>query len=157
MSIMLQFKHVDGLRLRQQSAHDVERTPDNQIVAGKEWRFDIGPDRKPQEVEQDKDERRRDAQGHPTLLGTYTAHITAGLRNLVVEKTGKAENIAFRNSSVRNKLKVRYQTLTGEGAEPGKKVKQQWKDSGTQFVDANSWGGAFIGDTTRVILDEQPT
>jgi hypothetical protein len=157
VSIALRFQHIEGLRLRQQSAHDVERTPDNQIVSGKEWRFDIGPDRKPLEVEQDKDERRRDAQGMPTPLGTYTAHVTAGLRNVVVEKTGKAENIAFRNNSVRNKLKVRYQSLITVENEKTGKTTSKWQDSGSQFVDANSWGGAFVGDNSRVILDEQPT
>lgn len=157
MSIALKFMHIDGLRLRQQSAHDVERTPDNQIVGGKEWRFDIGPDRKPLEVEQDKDERRRDAKGMPELMGTYTAHITAGLRNLVVEKSGKAENIQFRNGSVRNKMKVRYQKLVTIKNEKTGKDSQKWEDAGTQFVDANTYGGAFIGDGTRVILDEQPT
>jgi hypothetical protein len=157
VSIALRFSHVEGLRLRQQSAHEVARTPDNQIIGGKEWRFDVGADRKPLEVEQDKDERRRDAAGQPTLLGTYTAHVTAGLRNVVVEKTGKAENIPFRNGSVRNKLKVRYQTLVEHKNEKTDKVTHKWQDSGTQFVDANSWGGAFIGETMRVIMDEMPT
>ena len=157
MSIALKFNHIEGLRLRQQSAHDVQRTADNQIVGGKEWRFDVGADRKPLEVEQDKDERRRDATGAPALLGTYTAHITAGLRNLVVEKSGKAENIPFRNSAIRNRLKVRYQTLVTQKHEKSDKVTQKWQDSNSQFVEPNSWGGAFVGDTTRVILEEMPT
>ena len=153
MSIQLKFNHKDGLRLRQQMAHSVDRTSDGIVVSGKEWRFE-GAD-----VDQDRDLRKVDGEGKHIKLGTYTVFLTAGMKNLVVEKKGKVEHIDFRNSSLRNQMKVRMQTLIEtKKAKDGKTPVMEWKDSGTaQYIPSNTWSGVSVGDGVRSILDEMPT
>lgn len=170
MSIALKFTHFDGLLLRQQSSHKVVRsmttdatgksvpTIESYVTEGTEWKFDAGPDRKILELGQDTDDRRRDASGKPVKLGTYTAHISAGLKNLVVENSGKSKNVEFRNASVRNQMKVRYQQNTELKNAKGDGKHFEWKDSAPpQYVAPNTWSGVFVGDGQRAILDEMPT
>lgn len=167
MAIQLKLTHEEGLRLRQQTAHKVERvaalggeggTP----VLGTDWKFDKFQDptgKTYEEVPQDKDPRRVGPDGKHIALGTYTVHVTANMRNLVVERKGKVTAFNFKNPAVRNQMRVRYQTLekNGRKTKDGKEI-HEWKDSGqAQFVPPNSFGGVFVGDNQRAILDECPT
>lgn len=173
MSIQLRLQHEDGIRLRQQTAHKVERV--ETLVDGKpveggpvkpttatDWRFDKWQDstgRTYEECQQDEDPRRVDAQGKKLKLGTYTLHITAGMRNLVVERKGKVAPFNFKNPAIRNQLRIRYQTLekTGRKTKDGKDV-HEWKDSGSpQYIPPNTFAGVYVGDGQRAILDEMPT
>lgn len=145
MSTQILLRHVDGLRLRQQQFKDV---PDSRFKGElkegespptvKAWKFD--PDGG--DVRQDIDQRTHEP------LGVYSPYISYGIRNLVMERKGKAENISFRNGNVRQTLKVTQQEL-------GKDKK--WKPTGVNMVPPNSWGGAFIGDGNRAIVEELPT
>jgi hypothetical protein len=150
MSVTLRLNHVDGLKLRQQSAHKITRTPDGQVVNGLEWKFEPPTDPVNETLMQDEDPRRRDSQGKPTKLGTYTVYITAGLKNLVVSKKGPIVSVDFKNSSLRNQMRTKVQKL-----DPKTK---QWKDDGApQYVPPNTAYGVFVGDNQRAILDEMPT
>jgi hypothetical protein len=153
MSIQLNLKFVEGLRVRQQSAHKVERARDGTPVQSTEWRFDSA------DVEQDRDSRRVDRDGKPEKLGTFTVHIVAGLKNMVLEKKGKVAHVEFRNGAIRNQMSLRMQTLIETKiAKDGKTPVMEWKDSGIkQYVPPNSWSGVSIGDGQRAILDECPT
>lgn len=163
MSIELRLTHEEGLRLRQQSAHAVTRTEGNVVTAGKDWRFDKLQDYegKPvDEVDQDRDARQIDGAGKKLKLGKYTVHITAGTRNLVVERKGKVKSLDFLNRAIRNQLRIKYQELK----DTGRKTKDQkpiheWKDSPgpALYIPPNTWGGAFVGDNQRAIIDEMPT
>lgn len=175
MSIMLKLTHEEGLRLRQQTAHKVERaagigdksgdTP-GPVRHGTDWKFDRWQDETGkwfEEAQQDRDPRRVGADGKKIPLGTYTLHITAGMRNLVVERKGKQAAFNFKNSAVRNQMRVQYQVLeakTKDGKPVTKDGKQvhEWKNSGqAQYIPPNSFGGVYVGDTQRAILDEMPT
>ena len=149
MSITLKLQHQDNLRLRQQSAHKVERTESGTILKGTEWRFE------PEDCKQDEDLRKIDAEGKKLKLGTYTIYITAGLKNLVIERKGKVEHVDFRNSSLRNQMRVKYQKLVKPDP---KKTNQEWRDDGIpQYIPANTFTGVFVGDGQRAIVDEMPT
>jgi hypothetical protein len=159
MSIQLKLQHAEGLRLRQQTAREIEK--DGAKV--KEWKFDQLTDyegRPCDEVDQDRDPRLVDGAGKKIKLGKYTVHITAGTRNLVVERKGKVTSLDFKNEAIRNQMRVRYQELkeTARKTKDGKVV-HEWKDSPGNpiFIPPNTWGGAFIGDGQRAILDEMPT
>jgi hypothetical protein len=177
MSIQLKLTHEDGLRLRQQQASDIERTEDKVvvdsdgkpqtirgglIVKGKEWKFVKFQDNNGHpvdDVQQDEDLRRVDANGKKLKLGTYTLHITAGIRNLVVERAGKVVPYNFKNPAVRNQVRVKYQTLekSGRKTKDGKDV-HEWKDSGTpSYHQPNTFMGVFVGTGQRAIVDEMPT
>jgi hypothetical protein len=153
MSVMLKIGFVEGLRVRQQSAHKVERTAEGAVIQGTEWRFD------PTDVEQDRDQRRVDRDGKPEKLGTFTVHVVAGLKNMVLEKKGKVEHIQFRNSALRNQMRIRVQSqIETRKAKDGKTPVMEWKDSGpVQYIPPNSWTGVSIGDGARAIVDELPT
>jgi hypothetical protein len=155
MSITLKFKHMDGLRVRQQSAQKVERTGvDNLITKGFDWKFD------PLDIGQDEDPRRRDNQGKPTKLGTYTVCITTNLKNLVVERKGKVESLDFRNAALRNQIRIQYQTLVDvrKNKREGDKPQLEWRNSGpATYLLPNTFGGVFIGDGQRAVIDEMPT
>ena len=159
MSITLKLKHVEGLLLRNQSAHKLDRTVDGTIVKGEEWRFDPDVDPQHKGLKQDEDPRKVETDGSYVKLGTYTIYITAGLKNLVVEKKGKIEHIDFRNSSLRNQIRVRYQKLVNVNAgKDGKKPDMKWQNDGQpQYVPANAWTGVSVGDGQRAIVDEMPT
>lgn len=150
MSVQLKFDYVDGLRLRQQMAHNVERK-DGDVQSGTEWRFEG-------EVPRDTDPRKRDQNGAPMILNTLTFYVSYGLRNCVVEKKGKPDNLTFRNASLRNQLRLRQQTFVDSGrknkADEPIKV---WKDESVSYLPANTWGGIFIGDGVRAIIDEMAT
>jgi len=157
MSIELRLTHEEGLRLRQQSAHKVG---DGGL---KEWKFDKLQDYegKPvDEVDQDRDARQCDGAGKKLKLGKYTVHITAGTRNLVAERKGKVKSMDFLNRAIRNQLRIRYQELkaTGRKTKEGKEV-HEWKDAAGApiYIPPNTWGGAFVGDGQRAIIDEMPT
>ena len=172
MAIQLRLQHEEGIRLRQQQASDVTRTEDKVVdgqtvrgglvVGGKEWKFVKGTDSNghpTEDVQQDEDPRRVDGAGKKLKLGTYTVHITAGVRNLVVERNGKIAPFSFKNPAVRNQIRVRYQTLekTGRKTKDGKDV-HEWKDSGFPSYHApNSFMGVFVGTGQRAIIDEMPT
>jgi hypothetical protein len=152
MSITLKIKHIDGLRLRQQAAHKVERSADGSVVGGTKWSFER------EEPLQDTDARKVDSDGKPMKLGTYTIYITAGLKNLVIEYPDqvKATHVEFRNSAIRNQIRVRYQTRSE--VKKGEKVHYEWKDSGSaQYVPANTFSGVHVDQNQRAILDECPT
>src|ERR1700731_1820696 len=159
MSIELRLTHEEGLRLRQQSAHSVTRAEGSLVTAGKDWRFDKLQDYegKPvDEVDQDRDPRQVDGAGKKLKLGKYTVHITAGTRNLVVERKGKVKSMDFLNRAIRNPLRIRYQELkdTGRKTKEGKAV-HEWKDAAGApiYIPPNTWGGAFVGDGQRAIID----
>lgn len=143
MSTLIQLRHIDGLRVRQQEFKEV---PDSSFK-GKEgdtppmvkaWRFPAdGGD-----VRQDVDQRTH------VPVGTYSPYIAYNLRNLVIERKGKQENVTFRNANVRQVLKVTQQEL-------GKDKK--WKPSSTNLIPANEWGGVVVGDGNRAIVQELPT
>lgn len=154
MSIMLKTKHVDGLRLRQQS--NVGTAKDG--VTTKEWKFE------PDECRQDEDSRLVGADGKKIKLGTYTVYLTAQVRNLVIEKKGKLESYDLKNSALRNQMRVQYQKLVPliKDDKPAKtkegKTIMEWKNDGApQYTPPNTVGGAFVGDGQRVIVDEMPT
>jgi hypothetical protein len=177
MSIQLKLTHEEGLRLRQQQASDVERTEDKVIVdaegnkqtlrgglvvRSKDWKFVRGTDNNghpTEDVQQDEDPRRVDGNGKKLKMGTYTLHVTAGIRNLVVERKGKVTPYNFKNPAVRNQIRVKYQTLekSGRKTKDGKDV-HEWKDSGLpQYFPPNAPLGVFVGDAQRAIVDEMPT
>jgi hypothetical protein len=157
MSVTLKLKHLEGLRLRNQSAHKIARTgkegDGGTVIKGEEWKFD------PDDCKQDEDQRKVEADGSHVKLGTYTVYITAGLKNLVVERKGKVEHVDFKNSALRNQLRIRYQKLVDENAgKEGKKPHLIWKPEGQpQYIPANTWTGVFVGDGQRAIVDEMPT
>lgn len=163
MSIKLKLQHSEGLRLRQQTAQDVTRTEGNLVTAGKDWKFDKHVDyegRPSDELDQDRDPRLVDGSGKKLRLGTYTVHINAGMHNLVIERKGKVKSLDFKNESIRNQLRIKYQELkeTGRKTKDGKPI-FEWKDQAGApiFIPPNSWGGAFVGEGQRAILDEMPT
>lgn len=158
MSIELRLRHEDGVRLRQQTAHNVERADG---TSGKDWKFDRYQDANGKdqgEMQQDLDNRRVGPDGKHLPLGTYTVHITAGLRNLVVERKGKISSFDFQNRAIRNQLRIKYQKLVATDRKKGGQVVHEWVDEGqAQYIPANTFGGAFVGDGQRAILDEMPT
>jgi hypothetical protein len=172
MSTALKLQHEEGLRLRQQQASDVTRTEDRLVdgqtvrgglvVTGKEWKFVKGVDNNghpTEDVQQDEDLRRVDSNGKKIKLGTYTVHVTAGVRNLVIERNGKMAAFNFKNPAVRNQMRVKYQVLekTGRKTKEGKDV-HEWKDSGLpQYFPPNSFMGVSVGTGQRAVVDEMPT
>ena len=174
MAIQLKLKHEDGIRLRQQQALKVERTEDavvdGQTVRGglvkpstvTEWKFVKFQDNNGHAVDdvpQDEDQRRVGPDGKKEKLGTYTVHVTAGVRNLVVERNGKVKPFNFKNPAIRNQVRVRYQVLekTGRKTKDNKDV-HEWKDSGPpQYFPPNTDMGVFVGTGQRAIIDECPT
>jgi hypothetical protein len=163
MSITLKIQHEEGLRLRQQSAHKVESKDLTGAVTNTvDWRFVKRPDstgKVVEECQQDEDPRRVDSHGRKAQLGTYTVHVTAGMNNLVIERKGKVAPYSFKNPAIRNQLRVRHQKLveTGRKTKDGKPV-HEWKDDGApQYIPPNTFGGVFVGDGQRAILDEMHT
>jgi hypothetical protein len=172
LSTQLKLTDSEGLRLRQQSATDVERM---ETIAGqdgkdvelrikaKDWKFDKLTDyegRPCDYVDQDRDLRLVDGAGKKMKLGTYSIYITAGTRNLVVERKGKIKSLDFLNRAIRNQLRIKYQELkpTDRSTKDGKPI-HQWVDAPGQpvYVAPNTWGGAFVGDNQRAIIDELAT
>jgi len=144
MSIKLSLKHSDGLRLRNQSATKTDQ--------GVIWKFD------PEDCKQDEDLRHVEPDGSHTKLGTYTTYITTGLKNLVVERKGKVDHFDFRNSALRNQLRIRYQKLVEVKTGKEGKVSKEWRfDGQPTYIPPNTWSGVFVGDGQRAILDEMPT
>lgn len=167
MSIQLRLTHEEGLRLRQQTAHKIDRVEEHKdgggaVKSGTDWRFDKYQDatgKTYDECPQDEDNRRVGPDGKHVKLGTYTLHLTSNMRNLVVERKGKVVPFNFKNPAIRNQMRVKYQTLekTGRKTKDGKDV-HEWKDSGNaQYIPPNTFGGAYVGDGQRAILDEMPT
>ena len=154
MTVMLTIQHVDGIRLRQQLAHDVQRVANEKggnVIGGKEWHF-------ADEIQRDVDPRRRDNNGAPLQLPTYTFYVSYGMKNVVIEKKGKPENLTFRNAALRNQLRIKIENFVDSGRKDknGKPV-MHWTTVTTQYVPANEWTGVCVGDGIRAIVDEQPT
>lgn len=154
MSVTLKLTHEEGVRLRQQSAHKTDGTV--------EWRFQkhhSSDGRQVEDCQQDEDYRRVGPDGKKVKLGTYTVHITAGTNNLVIERKGKVAPFNFKNPAIRNQVRIQYQKLVDSGrkTKDGKPV-HEWKNDGQpQYLPPNTFGGAFVGDGQRAILDEMPT
>ncbi len=117
-----------------------------------------------EEIDQDRDYRRVGADGQKEVLGTYSVHITHNLKNLVVERKGKVQSFDFKNPSIRNPVRIQYQKLVpvldkkGEPKQRDGKPVMEWKNEGlAQYIPPNTFGGAFVGDGQRAILDEMPT
>lgn len=155
MSVTLKLTHEEGIRLRQQTAHKIERTEGETgiVKTGTDWRFEQG------DCAQDEDYRRVDASGKKLKLGTYTVYVTAGMRNLIVERKGKVASFNFKNPAVRNQVRVQYQKLeaTGRKTKEGKQI-HEWKNDGpAKYIPPNTFDGVFVGDVQRAIIDEMPT
>lgn len=172
MSVTLKLTHEEGIRLRQQSAHRVEHTEERtdtltgeKTKVGKtsvDWRFVKRPASDGKIVEdcqQDEDPRRVDSNGRKMQLGTYTVHVTAGMNNLVIERKGKVAPFNFKNGAIRNQVRIQYQRLVDSGRQTkDKKPVHEWKNDGApQYLPPNTFGGAFVGDGQRAIIDEMPT
>jgi hypothetical protein len=172
MSVTLKLVHEEGIRLRQQAAHKIERTEEKTdaltgekteaVPASVEWRFVKRPasdGKLVEECQQDEDPRRVDSNGRKVQLGTYTVHITHGMNNLVIERKGKVAPFNFKNGAIRNQVRVQYQRLVDSGRKTkDKKPVHEWKNDGAaQYIPSNTFGGAFVGDGQRAILDEMPT
>ena len=154
MAIFLKFDHVDGLRLRQQIAQDVKRHEKETgiVIDAKEWRFDKDPiTRKDAELPLDIDQRTQKP------LSTYSATINFGLKNLVIEKKGAGVNVSFRNSSVRNQMRIKTQELVEVKKDSKGAPVKEWRDTGTSYLQPSNWGGVYVGDSQRAVVDEMPT
>ena len=92
-------------------------------------------------------------------LGTYTLHVTHGMNNLVIERKGKVAPFNFKNGSIRNQVRIQYQRLIDSGRKTkDQKPVHEWKNDGqAQYLPPNTFGGAFVGDGQRAIVDEMPT
>jgi hypothetical protein len=163
MSVTLKLVHEEGIRLRQQSAHKIEnRDLTGAVSQSVDWRFVKRPASDGKIVEdcqQDEDARRVDASGRKMQLGTYTLHITAGMNNLVIERKGKVASFGFKNSAIRNQVRVQHQRLVDSGRQTkDKKPVYEWKNDGAaKYIPPNTFDGVFVGDGQRAILDEMPT
>jgi len=164
MSVTVKLVHEEGIRLRQQSAHKVEHKDEKTGAVSQtiDWRFVKRPasDGKiTEECQQDEDPRRVDANGRKAQLGTYTIHVTAGMNNLVIERKGKVAPFSFKNPAIRNQVRVQHQRLVDSGRKTkDQKPVHEWKNDGApQYLPANTFGGAFVGDGQRAIIDEMPT
>lgn len=154
MAIFLKFDHVDGLRLRQQIAQDVKRheKETGTVLSSKEWRFEKDPiTSKDAEVPLDIDQRTQKP------LSTYSVTVNFGLKNIVIEKKGSGVNVSFRNSSVRNQLRVKTQELREVKKDVKGNAVKEWKDTGTSYLLPSNWGGVYVGDNQRAVVDEMPT
>jgi len=156
MSVTLKLVHEEGVRLRQQSAHK------DSLTHTVEWRFtkrQASDGKMTEDCGQDEDERRIDANGKKAQLGTYTVHVTANMNNLVIERKGKVAPFNFKNPAIRNQVRVQYQKLVDSGrkTKDGKAI-HEWKNDGAaQYIPPNTFGGAFVGDGQRAVVDEMPT
>jgi hypothetical protein len=168
MSIQLKLNHEDGLRLRSQTAHTLERGPTGHVMRATDWKFTKYTDdsgHPTEEVPQDRDPRRVGADGKKVPLGTYTVHVTHNQHNLVVERKGKIAPYNFKNPAIRNQMRIRYQELKEKLGKDGKPVTKdgkqvfEWKDSAQppQYIAPNTFGGVYVGDGQRAILEEMPT
>jgi hypothetical protein len=164
MSVTLKLVHEEGIRLRQQAAHKIEHKDEKTgaVSQSVDWRFVKRPasDGKiTEELQQDEDPRRVDSNGRKVQLGTYTVHVTHGMNNLVIERKGKVTPFNFKNGAIRNQVRVQYQRLGDSGRKTkDHKPVHEWKNDGQpQYLPPNTFGGAFVGDGQRAILDEMPT
>lgn len=161
MSIQLKINHEEGLRLRAQTAHSVERGSAGNVIKATDWKFqkyqsDNGAST--EDCPQDLDPRRVGSDGKKVPLGTYTVHVTYNQHNLVVERKGKVAPFGFKNPAIRNQMRVQAQELKATDRKKGDKVVHEWIDSGPpQYIPPNTFGGAYVGDGMRVILAEMPT
>lgn len=155
MAIFLRIEHIDGLRMRQQTAQKVQREgTDGTVKAGTEWRFDKDPVSKEDAlVQRDLDSRTRE----PTNI--YSPVLNFGLRNLVIERKGPVVAIAFRNSSVRNQLRIRYEQFLPTGKKNSKDEDiLEWRSTAAPtYILPSQWGGVSVGTGIRAFLDEMPT
>lgn len=171
MAVQIQFRHVEGMRIRQQTFRDIphtvpaklKRAPDpnfpddpsrsievllepERIENVREWKFE------PEDIPQDEDARTH----KPT--GVYTVHLAYNLKNVVLERKGPGENVTFRNAGIRNTLRIWQQTFTDTGklSKGGKAIKD-WVKQSPSLLAPNTYGGVFIGDGNRAIVEELPT
>jgi hypothetical protein len=156
MSVTLKLVHEDGIRLRQQSSHK------DSLTGSVDWKFvkRTAPDGKTvEDCPQDEDPRRVGPDGRKVQLGTYTVHVTANMNNLVIERKGKVTPFNFKNGAIRNQVRIQYQRLVDSGRKTkDHKPVHEWKNDGQpQYLPPNTFGGAFVGDGQRAIVDEMPT
>lgn len=159
MSVTLKLPYVEGIRLRQQAATNITRTTSGEVVNGKEWKFE------PKDCERELHQRLVGPDGKKVPLDHFIVYVTAGMRNLVVEKKGKIESYNFQNTALRNQLRVKYQKLVpvvDKKGEPAKtkegKPIMEWKDEGQpNYVAPNTYTGVYVGDGQRAMVDEMPT
>jgi hypothetical protein len=164
MSVTLKLVHEEGIRLRQQSAHKIEQKDEKTgaVSTSVNWRFvkrQATDGKTVEECQQDEDPRRVGSDGRKIQLGTYTVHVTAGMNNLVIERKGKVAPFNFKNPAIRNQVRVQYQRLVDTGRKTkDEKPVHEWKNDGQpQYLPPNTFGGAFVGDGQRAIVDEMPT
>jgi hypothetical protein len=164
MSVTLKLVHEEGIRLRQQAAHKIEHTDEKTkaVTTSVDWRFVKRPDsggKVVEECQQDEDPRRVDSNGRKMQLGTYTVHVTHGMNNLVIERKGKVTPFNFKNGAIRNQVRIQYQRLVDSGRKTkDQKPVHEWKNDGApQYLPPNTFGGAFVGEGQRAIVDEMPT
>lgn len=170
MSIQLRLTHEPGVRLRQQTAHQIQRVqpkvdgkevPGGPVRRGTDWRFDkfqFPNGESTDECQRDEDPRRVGNDGKKLKLDTYTVHVTAGARNLVIERKGPVKTFNFKNPALRNQMRIKYQTLEKTDRKQNGKDVCEWRDSGLpQYVPPNTDCGVFVGDNQRAIVDEMPT
>lgn len=153
MAIFLKIEHVEGLRLRQQVAQSVLRAKTGEVQKGSEWTFERDPvSRKEAEVPRDLDPRTR------APVNTYSVSVNHGTKNLVIDKKGKPASVSFRNSSLRNQLRIKLQELAPVKKDKDGKDVLAWKDIGTlQYLGPQATGGVTVGDGVRAFIDEMPT
>jgi len=158
MTIFLRIEDIEGLRIRQQIGQKVSRVvgsdlSDGLVTGNTEWKFEKDPiTRHDVEIALDLDQRTQ------RPLKTRSFSVSFALKNAIVDRKGKAENVSFRNESVRNVLRVKVQSLDAtDKKDSNKEFIKAWKDHTTLFVQPGQWGGAVVGDGLRAILDEMPT
>lgn len=164
MSVTLKLVHEEGIRLRQQAAHKIEHKDEKTgaVTQTVDWRFVKRPasdGKVVEECQQDEDPRRVGSDGRKVQLGTYTVHVTHGMNNLIIERKGKVTPFNFKNGAIRNQVRVQYQRLVDSGRKTkDQKPVHEWKNDGApQYLPPNTFGGAFVGDGQRAIVDEMPT
>jgi hypothetical protein len=133
MSVQLKLEKIAGVRYRQQTQRESTGKGGEKT---KIWAFEPG------DCQPDLDQRTREP------LPSFTVYVSAGLKNLVVEKTGADTTVNFHNSSVRNQLRIRQQSKDKNG---------KWENVRDEYVPANTFCGVFVGAANRAIVDEMPT
>lgn len=158
MAIQLTIEHVDGLRLRQQVHRASVDPKTGTVTKTNEWVFQKDPlNRNDLEVPRVLDPRTRE----PTKF--YMPVINGGVQNLVIDKKGTPAPVSFRNTSLRNTIRIRTFVQMEEkrpGAKEGEKEQsvRAWRPNLTPvFLGPQEVGGVVVGDGVRAFVEELPT